>query len=105
MADAAPDYDKLNAMLAALKAQEELAALRFEGDPEAAIAKVREMRRAAIAGAESAIKANAALIDALEDAREYFTVIVADCEGRFVPNEEMRILMVVESALKLARKS
>lgn len=40
------------AMLAALQAQEELAALRFQGEPAAAIAKVRDMRRAAIAKAK-----------------------------------------------------
>jgi hypothetical protein len=38
-------------MLAALRAQEDLAALRFEGEPEDAITSVRNMRRAAIAKA------------------------------------------------------
>lgn len=42
---AAPD------LLALALAQEELAGLRFEGEPEAAIARVREMRRAAISKA------------------------------------------------------
>lgn len=39
-------------LLAALKAQERLASLQFEGDPATEIARVRALRRAAIARAE-----------------------------------------------------
>jgi hypothetical protein len=39
-------------LLNALRAQEELASLRMPGDPETNIAKVRAIRRAAIAKAE-----------------------------------------------------
>lgn len=47
-------------LLEALKAQEDLAALKLRDDetPEQAIARVRDMRRAAIAKAESRLTAN-----------------------------------------------